>query len=179
MKKDYITITILAIVLAAILGFSIYTRNEKKNNIPIYQNNNGDVNDNKDKIFTIKKYGEEKDIKKDGKINIYFFWREGCEHCKAQFAYLEENFYKYVDKCNIYCFEVLQNENNHDLMAKFSKALGEDIHAIPFTITGDKYEIGFSFDASDDLKNLIENEINNSEHIDLYFDKIKKENIQE
>ena len=177
MKKDYIIITILALVLAVIIGFTIYKKPIEVNKNHHVENNNNNNNihieNNEIKPVTINKYNEESDIKKDDKINIYFFWRIGCAHCKAQFEYLENNFYKYEDKYNLYCFEIMENENNNQLMDKFSKALGEDIRGVPFTIVGDRYKLGFSNEASDDLKNLIENEMNNNKHIDLYFDKIK------
>ena len=170
MKKDYISITILTILLAIILGINIYNGVKKEPKEPVHQNNN--INHHID----INKYNVEEDIKKDDKINIYFFWRKGCEHCKAQFAYLEENFYKYQDKCNIYSFEIMDNEDNQILMDKFSNALGENIDAVPFTIVGNNFLLGYSYASKEDLEKLIEDEINNKNYEDLYFEKIINSN---
>ena len=76
MKKDYVIITILAVVLAVVVGLVLYNNNIKPDKEVIYHNHNGIINDiNKNEIeqVTINRYNEESDIKKDDKINIYFF----------------------------------------------------------------------------------------------------------
>jgi len=112
-------------------------------------------------------------IKENGKVNIYFFWGNGCPHCKEEFAFLNEIEKEYGDIYNLYTYEVWYNEENQKILKQFTNALDIKVEGVPFTIIGNKTFIGFWEDRKEEIKEAIETESKNN--FDVYFDKIIKE----
>lgn len=76
------------------------------------------------------------------KINVYFFWAEGCPHCSSEKVFLEKLEYKY-DNIKIQRLEVTKNRDNAELLAKVGKQLDADVSGVPFTVAGEQYFIGW------------------------------------
>lgn len=109
-------------------------------------------------------------IREDNKVNIYFFWGQGCPHCEEEHKYFKEIEETYGDKYNIYPFEVWYNEENQKILEVFAENMGETVTGVPYTIIGEKSFSGFS----EKIKILMEEEIKKNHHDDIYFDKIEK-----
>ncbi len=77
------------------------------------------------------------------KVNIYFFWGEGCPHCAHEKPFLEELKNKYPGII-VHDFEVWENSQNRKLFIEVGKKLNEDISGVPFAIIGDKTFIGYA-----------------------------------
>lgn len=102
------------------------------------------------------------------KINIYFFWGNGCPHCEAEhefFDSIEEQYGKYY---NLHTFEVWYNQENADLLNKLASKMDKEIDGVPFTIIGNKVFGGFTLAYKQDMINAIKNQYKNS--YDVYFD---------
>lgn len=111
-------------------------------------------------------------VKEDNKVNIYFFWGNGCPHCAEEFEYFESIKEKYGNHYNLYTFETWYNEENAKLIYTFADAMGDKVTGVPYTIIGDKSFTGFGEKTKNDLISSIESQYKNG--YDVYFDKIKK-----
>lgn len=129
-------------------------------------------------VITTKVTEEVKDVElsdlkySDKKVNIYFFWGDGCSHCKNA-----KNFFKsiekdYGDMYTLNYFEVWNNEENQKLLETFSSAMEDEISGVPYIIIGDESFKGYGSNMDKDIIDSIERQYKNS--FDVYFDKIKK-----
>ena len=50
------------------------------------------------------------------KINVYFFYGDGCPHCAKEEEFLEELKNEYGDKVNIFYYETWNNVDNKNKM---------------------------------------------------------------
>lgn len=106
----------------------------------------------------------------ENKVNIYFFWGDGCPHCESEFAFFESIEEQYGDYYNLNTFEVWNNEENASLLEVFSQSMNEDVTGVPYTIIGDKSFMGFNEDKEKEFINAITSQHQDS--YDVYFDKI-------
>lgn len=120
-------------------------------------------NDSKINVETIK---QEKN-----KVNIYFFWGDGCPHCEQEFAFFNSIEDEYKEKYNLYPFEVWHNEENAKLLNTFAAAMQDKVTGVPYTIIGNKSFSGFGNNMKEEMKEAINNLYKKEE--DIYFDKIK------
>ena len=102
----------------------------------------------------------------DNKINLYLFHGQDCPHCAEEKVWLEEIKDKYRDKVNFYYYEVWYNTDNAKLMDKVKEKFAIEKNAVPLTIIGEKYYLGFSKSISSSIENVIKN----------YLDENKEEN---
>lgn len=79
---------------------------------------------------------------KDNKVNIYFFWGEGCPHCEKEKLFLEKLEDKYPE-VEVKDYEVWNNPENLKLMKAFVKELDVDVRGVPFTVVGEHHVIGW------------------------------------
>ena len=112
--------------------------------------------------------------KEEGKVNIYFFWGDGCPHCESEFAFFDSIESEYGDLYNLYTFETWQNEENAELLKTFSDAMEVESRGVPYTIIGEEVFTGFSESMESDFINAIVEEKDKS--FDVYFDKISFSN---
>lgn len=76
------------------------------------------------------------------KINLYFFYGDGCPHCAK-----EEKFLNQLEAENknikIYRYETWNNRGNADLLAQIAEGLGVRVSGVPFLVIGDKTVSGY------------------------------------
>lgn len=111
-------------------------------------------------------------VKEDNKVNIYFFWGNGCPHCEKEFEFFESIKEKYGEYYNLYTFETWYNEENAKMLSTFAKSMGDNVKGVPYTIIGNESFEGFSENSKSEFISAIENQYKNG--YDVYFDKIKK-----
>lgn len=80
-------------------------------------------------------------------MKIYDFWSKYCPHCKAENAFLEENFKNRAD-IEILSYEVTSSSDNANLFKKFADATGNSGYNVPALYIGDKSIIGFKDNAT-------------------------------
>jgi len=88
-------------------------------------------------------------------INVYFFNGEGCPHCAAEQAFLESIGADYPN-LKIHDYEVYYNNENQALFIEVAKQLNVDTGAIPFTVIGEEYFIGFFGQVENSMREKIE-----------------------
>lgn len=133
---------------------------------------NNQPNRNENNNFKDVNVDLESVIKEKDKVNIYFFWGDGCPHCEEEFEFLnsiEEQYGKYY---NLYAFETWYNEENVKLIYTFAGAMGDEVKGVPYTIIGNKSFRGFSEKSKNDFIRAIETE--HTDDFDVYIDRIKK-----
>ena len=112
--------------------------------------------------------------KEEGKVNIYFFWGDGCPHCESEFSFFDSIESEYGDYYNLYTFETWKNEKNAELLKIFSDAMEVESRGVPYTIIGEEVFTGFSESMESEFINAIVEEKDKS--FDVYFDKISFSN---
>ncbi len=135
-------------------------------------NHSNNETDDKEDDNLLKNVNLENVVRNDNKVNIYFFWGNGCPHCAEEFAFFESIKEKYEGYYNLYTFEVWYNEKNAELLNIFAENMNDKVTGIPYTIIGNKSFTGFSEKNKDEIINSIVEQHKNS--YDVYFDKIKK-----
>lgn len=143
------------------LNSSSSNKNEISNNEDIQKENN-----------ILEDVNLENVVREDNKVNIYFFWGNGCPHCAEEFEFFESIKEEYGDYYNLYTFEVWYNEENAKILSTFANNMGDNVTGVPYTIIGNKSFIGFGQKYKNDFINTIEKQHENG--YDVYFDKIKK-----
>lgn len=140
--------------------FKKYVTIKKRNNNQTKEENTN-VNNKIDTVLNNVKYDE-------NKINIYFFWGDGCPHCEEEFKFLKSIETEFGDYYNLHTFEVWYNEKNADLLTKFASKMGDEVTGVPYTIIGKKTFIGFSENYEKEFLEAIRTQYKDS--YDVYFD---------
>lgn len=104
----------------------------------------------------------------DNKVNIYFFWGNGCPHCEEEFKFLKSIETEYGDYFTLNTFEVWYNEENEKLLEQFASKMNDKVTGVPYTIIGTKTFKGFSSKYEDDFLEAIKTQYKDS--YDVYFD---------
>lgn len=107
-----------------------------------------------------------KDVE-DGKVNIYFFHKTSCPHCKKEGKLLDSLEEKY-ENINIYRFEVSGDSQNAKYLDEVKKLFDETSGGVPYTVIGTETFLGYNSYVGEKLEKTIQN----------YLD-IKKETEQE
>lgn len=103
----------------------------------------------------------------DGKVNIYFFHKTSCPHCKKEGKLLDSLEQKY-ENINIYRFEVSGDSQNAKYLDEVKKLFDETSGGVPYTVIGTETFLGYNSYVGEKLEKTIQN----------YLD-IKKETEQE
>lgn len=110
--------------------------------------------------------------REENKVNIYFFWGDGCPHCEEEFKFFESIKEDYGKLYNLYPFEVWYNKENKENLDVFASQMNDTITGVPYTIIGNKTFKGFKESYKEEWIKTIETE--SKKDFDVYFDKIKK-----
>ncbi len=78
----------------------------------------------------------------EDRLNVYFFWGEGCPHCAEEKPFLKMMEDKY-DGVKVYSYELYRHPENIKLIEKVASILKAQVGGVPFTVVGDKYFIGY------------------------------------
>ncbi len=79
----------------------------------------------------------------DNQVNIYFFWGDGCPHCEDEWVYMNDLAARNPN-IKVVDYEVWYNKDNQKTLMEFGRALGFDPAAVPVTVIGERYWIGFT-----------------------------------
>lgn len=91
----------------------------------------------------------------DEKINLVYFWGDGCGFCDMMNEFLEDMDEKYPDMINLLKFETWQDPSNTGLMLEISENYNHNPQGVPLIFLGNQVYIG----ASDAVFENIENKI--------------------
>src|SRR3989338_1931579 len=80
-------------------------------------------------------------------LNIYLFWSIGCPHCAKEKQFLEKLITE-NPQIKIRDYEVSKNRQNAQLFAQVGQRLSAKASAVPFTVIGSQYIVGYLDDES-------------------------------
>lgn len=84
----------------------------------------------------------------DDKLNIYFFYGNGCPHCAQEEKFFRQLKKKYDGKIELYTFETWDNMDNQKKLFKVKETLNQPKNiSVPFTVIGNKFFSGYSGNA--------------------------------
>lgn len=97
------------------------------------------------------------------KVEIYFFWGQGCPHCAEEKPFLEKLKQKYP-QLEVKAFEVYYNKENQDLFQKVASAYNTQVEGVPTTFIGKDFVVGFGSEETTgkEIEKLIQNCLSNS-----------------
>lgn len=87
-------------------------------------------------------------------VTLVLFHGEGCPHCAAERAYLQELGARYP-QLRVKPYEVWNDQANRDLLAKYAQDLGFEPTGVPVTIINDRVWIGFSDSVATEIEQTI------------------------
>lgn len=96
-----------------------------------------------------------KDVE-DGKVNIYFFHKTSCPHCKKEGKLLDSLEEKY-ENINIYRFEVSGDSQNAKYLDEVKKLFDETSGGVPYTVIGTETFLGYNSYVGEKLEKTIQN----------------------
>lgn len=102
------------------------------------------------------------------KVNIYFFWGDGCPHCEQGFEFLDSIKDEYGKYFVLHKFEVWKNEENAKILEKFASKMGDEISGVPYIVIGERSFKGFSDNHKEAIKAAIKEQYKDS--YDVYFE---------
>jgi thiol-disulfide isomerase/thioredoxin len=89
------------------------------------------------------------------KLNIYFFWGDGCPYCMTQKPYLEELSERYPGVV-IQSYEVWYVEENRVIFFSMANKFGFEPGGVPATFIGDKFWVGFNDQIKVDIEQAVQ-----------------------
>ena len=90
-----------------------------------------------------------------GKIVVFYFYGDGCPHCRTQKDFFDSIASKYPEM-EIYMFETYRNQSNVRLFADISARHGATPRGVPATFIGDKMWIGFAASVGREIEQKLE-----------------------
>ncbi|MFZ2664263.1 MAG: hypothetical protein WAX66_02790 [Patescibacteria group bacterium] len=76
------------------------------------------------------------------KVNLYFFWGQGCPHCAKEKTFLE-NLVRRDKDLVLYDYEVYNNIENRSKLQEVAEKLKIDVNGVPFLVIGEKNLVGY------------------------------------
>ncbi len=85
----------------------------------------------------------------EDRLDLYFFYGEGCPHCAKEKSFLFEEIKKEFPAVNIFEYEIYKNRENAIFLQEAAKKLRVNVEGVPFLIIGDEAFTGFTVGFSD------------------------------
>ena len=104
-------------------------------------------------------------VNAEEKVKLYLFYNYDCPHCADEKVYLNQLDEEY-DNLEIIKYEVKKDETNKELLSDFLKKQEWDINAVPITIIGTNYFVGYNDDIGTKIRCAI-NYYSDTPHRDL------------
>ncbi len=178
-----IGITLLLLVIAFLIFYIIYQKEEEPKTTSVSKDNNTMKQENTEtsnpsieentqdqrEETTVESTTENNPA--ENQVTLYLFRGEKCPHCEHAIEFLKSitDDYPYL---NIISYEVWYNSENKKLMDQVATRVGLEVSsAVPLIVIGNNYaERGFS----ESLKNTLKEEIENAHTSNEYDDIIKE-----
>ncbi len=93
-------------------------------------------------FFSFTLFLNRSEAQEQNKINIYFFWQQGCPHCVKEKPFLE-NLIQENLLVELHDFDISSNKDSLSLLVDIGKELNINIQGVPFTLIGEQYFVGW------------------------------------
>ncbi len=88
------------------------------------------------------------------RVELVLFWGDGCPHCEAERAWLEQAERDYP-RLEVTEYEVWYDEANRELLVSTAERMGFEVTGVPTTVIGDAHWVGFSGTVRDQMEAVI------------------------
>lgn len=95
----------------------------------------------------------------ENKLNLYFFYGDGCPHCAQEEFYLDTIKYNY--NIDIHTFEIYNNQDNALLLQEVAKTMDIQSLGVPLLVIGDHYVVGYGPGTSNEINSKIQHCLSN------------------
>lgn len=75
-------------------------------------------------------------------VRVYFFWAHGCPHCLEEKRFLAR-LGQEIPALEVVELELTSSPGNRELLRRVSQTLGAELAAVPFTVVGPRYFVGW------------------------------------
>ena len=90
------------------------------------------------------------------KINVYFFYGNGCPHCEKEKKFLDSLEEKYKDNIQVFRYETWDDSHNANMMLTAKEIFGVSLtKSVPFTVVGTEYNLGFNDYVGEKIENQV------------------------
>ena len=117
------------------------------------------------------------------KVNVYFFYGDGCSYCAQAEEFFNSIEDEYGDHYNLVMYETWNNSYNVDFMNEVSDLKKEEPEGVPYIIIGDQSWQGYTSSYDEEIISKIEADYNTAvdERYDImnYIDDINPELLEE
>ncbi len=103
-------------------------------------------------------FAEESKEEENQKVNIYFFYGDGCGYCASAEEFFESIQEEYGNKFNLVMYETWNDTDNAELMDAVADARKEEPQGVPYIIIGDQSWQGYDSTYNDEIIDKIEAE---------------------
>jgi cytochrome c biogenesis protein CcdA/glutaredoxin len=87
-------------------------------------------------------------------VELTLFWGEECPHCAAEKEWLASAAEEYP-RLTVRQYEVFHDAGNRALLERTADALGFEVTAVPVTVVGDRYWVGWSDAIRDEVASAV------------------------
>lgn len=94
------------------------------------------------------------------KVELYFFYGQGCPHCAHMEPFLDSLQQKYPE-LEVKKFEVYFDQSNRELFQKIAKNYGTAVQGVPTVFIGKHVLVGYSKQREIELENIVKECITN------------------
>lgn len=98
------------------------------------------------------------DASSDEKVNVYFFYGNGCGYCANAEEFFDDLKEDYGDQFNLVMYETWYDEDNANLMEKVADARKEEVEGVPYIIIGNQSWNGYDSSYDEEIISKIESE---------------------
>ena len=88
------------------------------------------------------------------KVELYFFYGQGCPHCAHMAPFLDSLQQKYPE-LEVKKFEVYFDQSNRELFQKLAESYGTTVQGVPTVFIGKHVLVGYSKQREVELENIV------------------------
>ncbi len=164
MKKKFILLTLIALLLMPITTFAATKDEYKSKNLK-------DTLKEEDIELKNEDYKETED-----QVTIYLFRGTGCTYCRSFLNFLNDISEEYGKYFKLVSYEVWTEQKNGELLEEISEFTGQSAGGVPYIIIGDQVFSGYSKEYDETIKAVIKEEYSKNQKYDVFeeYDKAKE-----
>lgn len=110
------------------------------------------------------------------KIDVYFFYGDGCPYCAQEEIFLNQIKDEYSDCINIISYETWKNPTNAQFLTQLSDKLKivQSERGVPLTVIGDQHEVGYVESMAQGLLETMTNACSSDNYVDIIAPMLEK-----
>jgi len=83
----------------------------------------------------------------EGKVDVYFFWKDGCPHCEREKDFLKR-WEREETRVRVHFLEISREPRNYEVFAGLVRHFGIERPGVPLTVIGETFFDGYNDDST-------------------------------